>query len=153
VDQWLALAEKTFVFACSARTMFAQGDVETKRSLLAAIGSNLILKDKKLSIEAKKPFLILEKSLPCLQGKNGRIEPEICRRDKGKRAPVSTLSPTGLPQWDDVRTSGESMAWPEIVQNIWHHVQACQDECPPLLVVLGQILAAQSGSRVSTPVA
>lgn len=144
VEQWLALAEKTFVFACSARTWFADGDLQTKKSILSAIGSNLILKDKKLSIEAKKPFVILEKSLPCLQGKNGRIEPEIFRIGKAKRAPVRALNPTGLPEWDDVRTYGGKkgvLAYSKIVREVVTHITQCEQECPQLLIQFNALTA------------
>ena len=104
VEQWLALAEKTLMFACSARTWFAQGDRETKKSILAAIGSNLVLQDKKLTIEAKNPFIILEKSLPCLHEEKSPMEPEIFRIGKGKRVPLSALNPTGLPWHNVIRT-------------------------------------------------
>jgi len=52
VEKWLQLSEKTFDFACTARERFAKGDPQTKREILAAVGSNLVLKDKQLSIEA-----------------------------------------------------------------------------------------------------
>jgi DNA invertase Pin-like site-specific DNA recombinase len=76
VNQWLNLAEQTFKFACTAQAKFAKGDPKAKKEILLTIGSNLILKDKTLSIEAKKPFLILEKSLSADLQKNGPIEPE-----------------------------------------------------------------------------
>ena len=82
--------------ACAARTWFAERDLQTKKSMLMAIGSNLVITDKKLTIEAKNPFLILEKSLPCLHGEKSPIEPDIFRIDKGPRARVSALGPTDL---------------------------------------------------------
>ena len=45
-EKWLESSEKTFEFACTARTRFAEGNFQTKKEILAAIGSNLILKDK-----------------------------------------------------------------------------------------------------------
>jgi len=43
-------------FGNRAADWFRHGDNQTKRLLLGIVGSNLILKDKRLSIEAKKPF-------------------------------------------------------------------------------------------------
>jgi hypothetical protein len=40
---------------------FTQGDCATKRLILEIVGSNLVLTDKKLSIEARKPFRALSK--------------------------------------------------------------------------------------------
>jgi site-specific DNA recombinase len=60
VERQLKLSEEVFEFACTAQERFAKGDVATKKQILATMGSNLILKDKKLLIEATKPFFILE---------------------------------------------------------------------------------------------
>lgn len=62
-NQWVELAEQAFEFASQVKRWFAEGDLMTKKEILMAIGSNLVLKDKKLSIEARNPFLILETSL------------------------------------------------------------------------------------------
>ena len=76
-DSWLALTEKTFVFANRAKYWFENGTLEDKKMILEAIGSNLLIKDKKLFIQAKKPFLIIEKGLEQMKLKNVRLEPLI----------------------------------------------------------------------------
>lgn len=58
-EQVLKLARQTFEFACEVQERFAKGDSQTKKEILATLSSNLILKDKKLLIEARKPFFIL----------------------------------------------------------------------------------------------
>jgi len=58
-DDWLDLCERTFNFATYARIWFAKGNNEQKRSILHALGSNLTLNDKILSLEQRKPFLII----------------------------------------------------------------------------------------------
>jgi hypothetical protein len=58
-DNWLELTEKTFNFACYARFWFAKGTNQEKREILATIGSNLVLKDKKLLLRQRKPFTII----------------------------------------------------------------------------------------------
>lgn len=105
VEKWVETAEKIFQFASVARERFAKGDLNTKKEILLAIGSNLTLKDKKLFIEAKKPFLVLEKSLPDLPQDNAAFEPKIFRVNKRKRELVGSLSLTGCWRRDDVRTS------------------------------------------------
>jgi DNA invertase Pin-like site-specific DNA recombinase len=77
VEQWLTLSERLFEFACTARATFAKGNSKIKKQILMTIGSNLTLKDKGLNIEAKKPFLILEKSLPHDESQIQPIEPEL----------------------------------------------------------------------------
>lgn len=74
-ESWLELSEKVFDYACHAREWFKQGDLKTKKQLLETLGSNLVLKDKKLSLEFKKPFFIIEKELKALSTKNLRLEP------------------------------------------------------------------------------
>jgi hypothetical protein len=104
VEQWLKLSEETFDFTCTARQRFAKGDSKTKKEILLAIGSNLTLKDKKLNIEAKKPFFILEKSLSSDGDGNVHIEPETVGLPQGQREANASLRPTLLGDLDDVRT-------------------------------------------------
>ena len=74
-DSSLESSEKVFTFACHARERFLGGDAQTKKEILATLGSNLQLKDKNLKIEAKKPFLIIEEGLKRLPAKFPRFEP------------------------------------------------------------------------------
>ncbi len=57
IEQWVALSERTFNFACYARVWFEQGDNATKRSILACLGSNLVLKDQKINVQLHPFFL------------------------------------------------------------------------------------------------
>jgi site-specific DNA recombinase len=94
VARWVELSEKTFEFACTARDRFAKGDVQTKKEILAAVGSNLTLKDKKLRIEALKPIFILETSLSRCQGKTDVLEPtENGSAVTQKPSPATNLRP------------------------------------------------------------
>ena len=58
-QNWGELCEKTFEFASQATPTFQNGTLEEKRTILETIGANLVLKDRKLNIQAKKHFLIL----------------------------------------------------------------------------------------------
>ncbi|MBI3418004.1 MAG: recombinase family protein [Verrucomicrobia bacterium] len=104
VLQWLNLSEQAFEFACTARSHFAKGDAMTKKQILATIGSNLILKDKILSIEARKPFFILEKSLSPDEEENEAIEPEKHGSTRRQNEHGDAVSYTGLGDSYDVRT-------------------------------------------------
>ena len=75
VEQWTEIAEQTFVFACYARKWFAKGTFEDKRHILMAVGSNLVLQDKILRIDAKKPFFVLEEGLKILHAEYPPFEP------------------------------------------------------------------------------
>jgi len=53
---WFEPAETAISFSHRALEAFRQGDEHDKRKILKITGSNLVLRDKKLSIEAAKPF-------------------------------------------------------------------------------------------------
>ena len=75
MNDWYDLTEKTFNFACYARYWFANGDLRTKTSILSTLGSNLILKDKKLLIDGHKPFFLIEKCLSSIKAEVPEFEP------------------------------------------------------------------------------
>jgi DNA invertase Pin-like site-specific DNA recombinase len=118
VEQWVKLSEQTFEFACTARARFAKGDSKTKKEILATIGSNLILKDKKLWIEARKPFFTLEKSLSPDENKIGPIEPENGGSTQTPTAAFGGGSRTNLGDLYDVRTYGPVER--KLVKSIYH---------------------------------
>lgn len=53
---WFESTEAIFMFNNRALKWFQEGDVAVKRAIVKTIGSNLVLADGKLSMEAKKPF-------------------------------------------------------------------------------------------------
>jgi len=116
VDQWVKLSEQTFEFACAARKRFAKGDAGTKKEILLAIGSNLTLKDKILRIEARKPFFILEKSLPAGEQQNEAIEPDTKGIPQRQKAPNGHLRTRQSGDLDDVRTF--TLKWLEPVRSV-----------------------------------
>jgi site-specific DNA recombinase len=75
VKQCLELSEKSFDFASTARDRFTKGDCAVKKEILATLGSNLVLKDKMLSIQAPEPFFILDDVLNRDERGNQLIEP------------------------------------------------------------------------------
>ena len=106
VEQWLKLSEQTFDYACTARDRFVKGDPKTKKEILLAIGSNLTFKDKKLCIEAKKPFFLLEKSLNSDERQNGPLEPDNVALPQEQKEENASPRPRLLGDLDDVRTYG-----------------------------------------------
>jgi len=73
-EEWLELTEKTFKFATFAQGHFANGNMEMKKSILAAIGSNFILKDGKLVIQGNKWLEPIKKAYPALEKEYQRLE-------------------------------------------------------------------------------
>ena len=104
-EKTLKLSEQTFEFACLVRERFAKGDAKTRKTILDTIGSNLILTDKKLLIEAKKPFFILENTLFPEKPIISPIEPEKTEVAQGRKIHSIFMRPYLLGDLDDVRTS------------------------------------------------
>jgi hypothetical protein len=103
-EQPLKLSEQTFEFAHIVQERFAKGDPKTKKEMLTTVASNLILKDKKLLIEARKPFVILGNTLSPANPVIQPIEPEKTEVAQWQNVPSSVVSPYLRGQRDDVRT-------------------------------------------------
>jgi len=98
VEKWLNVAEKTFDFACCAREWFAKGGPEEKGTILQAIGSNLILKDKKLHIQLKKPLVLIEKVVRRVPPAREGFEPKNKGLNERELEQFYTKNPTVCPQ-------------------------------------------------------
>ncbi len=66
---WIELTEKTFVFACYAHSAFLNGDLQTKREILIALGQNFLLKDQKLVITPNDWLKPIVEKYPALEKK------------------------------------------------------------------------------------
>jgi len=75
INDWVELSERTFNFARYARMWFAKGDLETKRAIFACLGSNLILKDQKLTLTLRKPFQFIFDGASEAEKELQRLEP------------------------------------------------------------------------------
>ena len=104
IEKCLELSEKSFDFASTARDRFAKGNCEVKKKILAALGSNLILKDKMLSIQALEPFFILETTLHDDETHNEPIEPKIIGSTHGRSARNTSPRPDMCAFPDEVGT-------------------------------------------------
>ena len=61
INNWLELSISTFNFACYARVHFKNAKtLQEKKEILAAVGSNFILKDKLVSLSVLKPFISIK---------------------------------------------------------------------------------------------
>lgn len=66
------LLDSLISFRKKAVDWFCNGDDDTKRTILGIVGSNFVLKDKIISIEAKKPFAFTFKTISCPQLRRAR---------------------------------------------------------------------------------
>lgn len=105
LDECLRRSEKAFEFANTAQKRFATGDFNTKKEILAAIGSNLTLKDKILMIEAAKPFFLMETTLSSSDAQNEAIEPVNTLSLQGQFGVFTSERLSVCGQRDDVRAN------------------------------------------------
>jgi DNA invertase Pin-like site-specific DNA recombinase len=132
VEPWTEITEQTFVFACYVQEWFAQGTVEDKRQILMTVGSNLVLQDKILRIDAKKPFSILEEGLQTLRGEPPPFEPP----HHGVGKPPNGDGQAHITRWctlvDDVRTAVQHQSdFLAPVQQLLARVNQEQDTIKP----------------------
>lgn len=75
INNWVARAEELFNFAKDAKESFETGNLEKKREILAYLGSNLILKDGKLTVLIEKPLVLVEKAAEEVKAIHQQLEP------------------------------------------------------------------------------
>jgi site-specific DNA recombinase len=97
-------AAQLFQFACYARFAFAEGDDNTKRQIVEAIGSNLSLKAKTLDFKPRDPFREIATHLPGVPSTFYRFEPPKVRTNKARTPTCGGGSCALLRLVDDVRT-------------------------------------------------
>lgn len=100
----IELTKKTLIFSHQGKNSFQNGSLEVKRAILHGLGSNLLLKDKKLFIQLEKPLLILEKGLRVVRDKIQWLEPSKYDVLKGQNVFSLPLFSNWLALVDDVRT-------------------------------------------------
>ncbi len=76
LTSWTKTMEETLAFASNVTRIFQNGDPESKRLTLRIHGSNLILKDKKVRIIAKKAFVFLKAAEKVMNGEIRWLEPK-----------------------------------------------------------------------------
>ena len=88
-------SRKVFEFCTFAKKHFNTDDLKKKRAIFSTIGSNITLKDKKLSIERLHPYLLIENELKSQRSLNNRFERERYGSDMKK----SALSQADILTW------------------------------------------------------
>jgi site-specific DNA recombinase len=96
VDKWLNKAEQVFAFARDAHKKFETGGLETKKAILSALGSNLILKDKILSIDVENSLIPIIKSAKEVKAIHKRLESQKTSINKRTLEEMYSQSPTLL---------------------------------------------------------
>ncbi len=75
IDQWNKTSDEMLTFIEKAQERFKNGTLQTKRSILSTLGSNLIIKDKILSIDMEKSLFPMKKITVEVKAIKERLEP------------------------------------------------------------------------------
>ena len=75
VNTWVKTAEDWIHFAETARERFLTGTLEDKRTILAALGSNLTLTNRKLNITVPKILVLMQTAATEVNAIYARLEP------------------------------------------------------------------------------
>lgn len=84
VDDWIERAEEIFDFASMAKEKFENGTPEEKRDVISTLGSNLYLRDRKLSVSLASPLVLAEKATSELRAISERLEPQKALVNNGR---------------------------------------------------------------------
>jgi hypothetical protein len=127
-EQAVQSSEEAFEFAHSARKKFAQGDFREKKQILTTMGSNLTLIDKKLIIEAKKPFVLIEKFKSSDGTQNEPVEPKNPQANTGwNNRPTYEFS-RRLRDVKEVRNSERKKK--QLIKSVYHFFRSLGKSCP-----------------------
>lgn len=105
ITRWADNMETALNFAAHAKEEFEGGDLERRRSIFRALGSNLILKDKKVSIDLEKALLPMRRLASAVQDIHAALEPQKHRMKQADFEEIYSQSPTVSALRDDVRTA------------------------------------------------
>ena len=75
VETWLDRAERLFDFAKTAKSRFETGNLQDKREILAGIGLNFLLLDKRLTFPVDNSLVLFKKHAPEVQELHNQFEP------------------------------------------------------------------------------
>jgi site-specific DNA recombinase len=104
MEQPLRRSEQAFEFSYAVQERFVKGDAHVKKLILQTMSSNLTLKDKKLFVVAKKPFVILGDALIPEMPPFPPIEPEKRLMSQGPKMLTGGFSPQRRASRDEDRT-------------------------------------------------
>lgn len=104
MNKWMDIGEKTFNFARNAKYTFEKGSPEEKTQVLSDLGSNLVLKDKKLEIQLQNQYSLIQDIVQRIPETKARFEPKKTWQNEAKLEEYFSNSPVILGALDEVRT-------------------------------------------------
>ncbi len=101
VENWLEIAERGFNFAEKARQVFATTkDIAVKKDIFVALGSDLVLKDRKLSVSLDNLLFSIQTAAKEAQKIVAGLEPRKKPIDKKKIGQIYARNPVMLRDLD-----------------------------------------------------
>ena len=111
-DNWIELTEQVFEFAVNARDRFINGDIETKKSIINGLGSNWVLMDGKVSMEAHKWLKPIIEGYSPLEKEYKALELTKKPLNKGQMEHLSSV----ITRWQGRKDSNlQDLFWREAV--------------------------------------
>lgn len=117
IDDSFEKAERVFNFCTMVKKKFREGDLKTKRMILTAIGSNITLMDKKLSIQLIHPFTLVQNELAQQTALKSTFEHEKAPQNVGPSHFIGSEDPQIICMLDIAREIGTF--WKENKAHIW----------------------------------
>lgn len=102
--QQIRAIDELFEIAANARYWFQNGSKEDKATILKAVGSNLIIRDKKLIFSMRKPFTAVQEMIDALPMAGRGFEPENSPTSTREYEEICARNLIGRGQLEDVRT-------------------------------------------------
>lgn len=121
-QQALRQCEEIFEFAASACEKFSKGDFRAKKQILTTMSSHQTLLDKKVLIEAKKPFMWLGDFIAAERENIAPFAPENNPSTQGRKSPIEYQYLSVLRDLKDVRTSGAKFK--KLVHKVYHFLRS-----------------------------
>lgn len=96
IDEWIGKAETVLDFALKAQSEFEKGNDYKRKEIITSLGSNLIIKDKKVTLEVQKPLEIISDLNSEIDKIDARLEPVSDVTEKEDRDTSDSIIPAKL---------------------------------------------------------
>lgn len=133
IEEWVELSEKTFNFACYAKIWFEKGDDKTKKTILSCLGSNLLVKDRKLNVDLHPYLKTIVINKEELDEKIDNVRTSKNGLNKRKNRAFDPVHPVGL-RGQDSNLQPIRYTYPKIASRggLYHHPKIRSEALPPL---------------------
>lgn len=102
-NKWIEECENSFSFSYNLKKRFQSGSIEVKKQILTTIGSNFIIKNKKIAIGLNKPYFIFKDAKENEEKYLVSLEPVEKLDIPSEMAHLAKENPLWLPRVDSNR--------------------------------------------------